>query len=85
MNAKKTNDFCKFQTDLNCFLFRMDMESTSKMRRHENTSSSEEDDLVDLLGNTYQVNKKQKQKQPAIITFYFNWKLVKNAQKERTN
>lgn len=35
----------------------MDMESTSKMRRHENTSSSEEDDLVDLLGNTYQVKK----------------------------
>lgn len=32
------------------------MESTSKIRRHENTSSSEEDDLVDLLGNTYQVN-----------------------------
>lgn len=36
-------------------LFRMGMESTSKMRRHENTSSSEEDDLVDLLGNTCQV------------------------------
>lgn len=35
--------------------FRMGMESNSKMRRHENTSSSEEDDLVDLLGNTYQV------------------------------
>lgn len=35
----------------------MDIDS-SKMRRHENTSSSEEDDLVDLLGNTYQVNKK---------------------------
>lgn len=32
----------------------MDIDS-SKMRRHENTSSSEEDDLVDLLGNTYQV------------------------------
>lgn len=31
------------------------MESTSKIRRHENTSSSEEDDLVDLLGNTCQV------------------------------
>lgn len=36
----------------------MDIDSSSKMRRHENTSSSEEDDLVDLLGNTYQVNKK---------------------------
>lgn len=35
---------------------RMGIESTSKMRRHENTSSSEEDDLVDLLGSTtYQV------------------------------
>lgn len=37
----------------------MDMETASKMRRHENTSSSEEDDLVDLLGNTYQVRKKK--------------------------
>lgn len=34
----------------------MEMESASKMgRRHENTSSSEEDDLVDLLGSNYQV------------------------------
>lgn len=32
------------------------METASKMsRRHEQTSSSEEDDLVDLLGPNYQV------------------------------
>lgn len=38
------------------FRFRMGMETASKMsRRHETTSSSEEDDLVDLLGSNYQV------------------------------
>lgn len=35
----------------------MGLEATSKMRRHDHTSSSEEDDLVDLLGSTYQVNR----------------------------
>lgn len=34
----------------------MGMDTASKMsRRHETTSSSEEDDLVDLLGSNYQV------------------------------
>lgn len=47
-----------FSSNFRCsifLLFRMGMESASKIRRHENTSSSEEDDLVDLLGNTCQV------------------------------
>lgn len=59
---------------------RMDMESASKMRRHENMSSSEEDDLVDLLGNTYQVIEIIRNHLVLIFkwTFYINFELIRS-------
>lgn len=40
-------------------LNRMGIEQKRMMRRHEATSSSEEDDSVDLLGSNYQVSLKR--------------------------